>query len=291
MNCTYCGTRNSEGDHRCRRCGRRLHLPTAQPVPVPYPATKSSAAPALAEGETAPRESARAALPELPPRQRGLFPSQVLQFEDYSVPRKPPARPQRRPSKPRKQPARSAATRRRERLEAAGQQAFDLQPARPVAPPESKTGVTPARCCQHPVAHPVHRLIAATLDFSLIVTGLGLFLAILRVVGGAAALNVLSIPIIVAVAGGILVFYRALWWLAGRDSPGMIWSRLRLLDFDGRVPSRKQRAHRFAGTFLSVAAGGLGLIWAIGDEEKLGWNDHISRTFPTPRPPSEDRHG
>jgi hypothetical protein len=32
---------------------------------------------------------------------------------------------------------------------------------------------------------------------------------------------------------------------------------------------------------LSFCAGGIGLLWALVDEEKLTWHDHISKTFPT----------
>ena len=82
---------------------------------------------------------------------------------------------------------------------------------------------------------------------------------------------------------GISILYKGLWWLADGDSPGMVWCNLRLLNFTGQAPTRRQRAQRFAGTLLSLAAAGLGLIWALGDEEKLGWNDHISKTFRSPR--------
>ena len=115
--------------------------------------------------------------------------------------------------------------------------------------------------------------------------GVGLFLAVCQSLEGTAVLNSVSTVVFAATATGILCFYRLLWWLAGGDSPGMAWAKLRLLNFDGRPPTRSQRAQRFLGTCLSLAAGGLGLFWALGDEEKLGWNDHISKTFPTPRPP------
>jgi hypothetical protein len=32
---------------------------------------------------------------------------------------------------------------------------------------------------------------------------------------------------------------------------------------------------------LSVVSAGLGLVWALVDEENLTWHDHISKTFPT----------
>jgi len=40
---------------------------------------------------------------------------------------------------------------------------------------------------------------------------------------------------------------------------------------------------RFAATWLSFCSGGLGLLWAVADEENLTWHDHISKTFPTIR--------
>ena len=51
---------------------------------------------------------------------------------------------------------------------------------------------------------------------------------------------------------------------------------------DGRNPNREQRVYRMAAGCLSVMAAGLGLMWALVDEESLTWHDHISKTFPTP---------
>ena len=40
---------------------------------------------------------------------------------------------------------------------------------------------------------------------------------------------------------------------------------------------------RMAGGLLSVISVGLGLLWAVFDEDRLTWHDHVSRTFPTIR--------
>jgi hypothetical protein len=55
-----------------------------------------------------------------------------------------------------------------------------------------------------------------------------------------------------------------------------------LVNFDGQKPTQRQRFQRLASGFLSLFAAGLGLLWALVDEETLTWHDHISRTFPTP---------
>jgi hypothetical protein len=55
------------------------------------------------------------------------------------------------------------------------------------------------------------------------------------------------------------------------------------VDFDGRRPDREQRGVRQVAGLLSLLSAGLGLVWALVDEEKLTWHDHISKTFPTPK--------
>jgi hypothetical protein len=53
------------------------------------------------------------------------------------------------------------------------------------------------------------------------------------------------------------------------------------VDFDGREPDRDRRGMRQVAGLLSLISAGLGLVWALVDEEKLTWHDHISKTFPT----------
>ena len=100
--------------------------------------------------------------------------------------------------------------------------------------------------------------------------------------GGHPILNAKSLPLLAAVVTAIVVFYKVLWCLAGGDSAGMRWAHLTLVDFDGRAPDRRQRFYRLASGWLSFLAAGIGLLWALVDEETLTWHDHISKTFPTP---------
>gem|GEM_PF-3582122 len=276
MNCTYCGTRNVDEDHRCKRCGRRLGL---NPTPVlagSYQSVQGSAAPRLDERQAVPGAVAEAALaePQRPPRQKSLFPQPVLRFEEYAPMEK---RPRRRDGTGDgvRRPPRRRRSRKLERLEKAGQQRLPLETPMPALPPETKSGVPSAKCCTEKVASPVHRLLAALIDGAIVASGLVVVFAMFYGAGGVAALESLH-PAVFALAGvGVLALYKALWWLADGDSPGMACCNLRLLNFTGRRPNRAQRAHRFAATCLSLAAAGLGLLWALGDEERLCWNDHL----------------
>jgi uncharacterized RDD family membrane protein YckC len=62
----------------------------------------------------------------------------------------------------------------------------------------------------------------------------------------------------------------------------MRFAGLKLVDFDGHPPDREQRGLRQLASLLSIVSAGLGLVWALVDEENLAWHDHISKTFPTP---------
>ena len=136
--------------------------------------------------------------------------------------------------------------------------------------------------CDAPVALPVHRLMAVAADASMIAIALGLFLAIFYLSGGRLVFTKSSLFLFAGVIGAVVFLYRMLWCLGGGDTPGMRFAGLRLVDFDGRRPEREQRTIRLAASMLSIVSAGLGLVWALVDEENLTWHDHISKTFPTP---------
>lgn len=86
----------------------------------------------------------------------------------------------------------------------------------------------------------------------------------------------------------VLLGYKLLWCLVGADSFGLCIQGLRVVDFDGKPVRQDQRLKRLAAAHLSAGVG-IGLLWAVFDEEKLSWHDHISRTFITVDGPPADR--
>jgi uncharacterized RDD family membrane protein YckC len=142
--------------------------------------------------------------------------------------------------------------------------------------------------CDVPVALPAHRTIAAMFDGAMVLLAVGLFLGIFSfalsifgIDGGITAINAGNAIFFLGIAVVVTIFYRALWWIGNGDTPGMRFAGLRLVDFDGRVPDRDRRGMRQVAGVLSLISAGLGLVWALVDEEKLTWHDHISKTFPT----------
>jgi uncharacterized RDD family membrane protein YckC len=124
--------------------------------------------------------------------------------------------------------------------------------------------------------------MAASVDISAVLIALGLFGVIAFVCGVDLSFSRQTTPYFIVAAFCTAMFYRLLWFFGNGDSPGMRFAGLRLVDFDGRTPTREQRLRRQLVSLLSVLSAGLGLAWALVDEENLTWHDHISKTFPTP---------
>jgi uncharacterized RDD family membrane protein YckC len=136
--------------------------------------------------------------------------------------------------------------------------------------------------CGAPVALPVHRIMAFTVDASMVLISLGIFAGIFVAGSATIVVNQSALLMYGAAVAVTLTVYRLMWCLANTDSIGMRSCGLRLITFDGLIPERKQRVQRLIASYVSVMPGGLGLLWALADEEKLTWHDHMSKTFPTP---------
>ena len=123
------------------------------------------------------------------------------------------------------------------------------------------------------------RLMAVVVDGALIT---GAFLAAAMV----AAANAKDLPnlheIELGAAGALAVIgalYQALFFTLADATPGMKYARIFLCAFDGQRPTRAQRRGRLGALLLSLLPVGLGVAWAIFDEEHLSWHDRLSRTY------------
>ena len=292
MNCEHCASWNAEDEHRCTRCGRRLKVNGTNVAG--YPASRSAPAFAFAEQPSVVVEVEEPAL--LPdasiPQEVALHQfagSKVIPFESFAADRIEPitfaASPARAPSAVEAKPAAAVRPKASRPLATAekkdAQSGLDFLLPPPQGPRTLKTQVEAVIYCDAEVATPKHRAIAAAIDGGMIFIGFGLFLFAFHLMGGMFRFNKQTIPFFIAVFGTLAMFYGLLWIWADRQTVGMRWTGLRLIDFDGFPADRRARSLRAVGACLSFCAGGLGLLWALADEEKLAWHDHISKTFPT----------
>ena len=284
MTCGYCGSRNADGEHRCRRCGRRpgdtlngdfalartdgALAAAPEPLPIAEPA----------EDAPAPRHPGR-------PVQGTLFAarpvSKIIPIEAYSNARVEPKPAPRTPAEKKPPAERKPAARRSPRASEL-QESLDFLPAMPAKPRTLGTTVEAVIYCEAPVATTLHRALAAALDWSMVLIGYALFLLSYRMAGGEFIFTRTGALAFAAALPLVALTYGLFWTVAGTETPGMRWMQLRLITFDGFPPEPRQRVMRFAGSCLSLCTV-IGLLWSLADEESLTWQDHISRTFPTPR--------
>jgi uncharacterized RDD family membrane protein YckC len=287
MQCKYCQNWNEADELRCVRCGRRMHLAAPRSAPDVYPASRAATATAPAFESIPGGQPLAAAPPERADYQPSLF--RDAAYRDavagpkvIPIPMLTPSHPGTRTQAPRKtRPVTSRARRASDSQQAfsSSQQSLDFRGAPATA---LGTEVHAVIYCDAPVALPAHRMIAAAFDASMVLIAVGLFLGIFFLSGGMLLLSKQNAPFLVSVAALLTLFYRFLWVLGNGETPGMRFAGLRLVNFDGRSPDRDQRAFRQVSSLLSFLSAGLGLVWALVDEENLTWHDHISKTFPTP---------
>jgi uncharacterized RDD family membrane protein YckC len=133
-----------------------------------------------------------------------------------------------------------------------------------------------------PVASLAERRRAAGLDFALLIFSHGGMLALFTVLGGRIGFNRLDL----VVSGATLVLfyaqYFALFTIFGGATPGMMIRGLRVVSFDGSVPTSRQMAWRSFGYLISAGTCFLGFVWALWDEDHLCWQDRISQTYLSP---------
>ena len=291
MHCQYCGLVNGEDDHRCLRCGRRM-TGIVIAAPTSYIGANALAVSAMTYPENDREVSpSRAAAPEQPPLfQNAQLPSQkVILFPglpgNIAVPK-----PQAAPRAPSKKAAPGAPS--------AGQGNLDFRPNAAQGERILATGVPAQVYGDGRVAPPMRRLTAGAMDVAMVLLGFGVFAGAASLAGsfltssavvGAAASGAhasgfgtgKAIWITLAIAlFFISLFYGLVWALASRETAGMNWTQLQLVTFDGSALDGRNRAIRFISAWLSYCSGGLGLLWALADEENLAFHDHISKTYP-----------
>jgi uncharacterized RDD family membrane protein YckC len=123
------------------------------------------------------------------------------------------------------------------------------------------------------------RAMAGVVDLALIA---GAFLAA-ALLAGANMDQVPSMRLLeIGACAGMLVaglLYQAFFFTLGVRTPGMKYARVSLCTFDNQFPTRMQSLGRLGAQMLSVLPLGLGLAWALFDEDHLCWHDRVSKTY------------
>jgi len=75
------------------------------------------------------------------------------------------------------------------------------------------------------------------------------------------------------------LLYQLLFFSLADATPGMRYAKIALCTFDDENPTRSALRGRIAALLLSALPLGLGFLWAVFDEDSLGWHDRITQTY------------
>jgi uncharacterized RDD family membrane protein YckC len=148
------------------------------------------------------------------------------------------------------------------------------------AAPPSGASVSPSHL--YPVARLPERRRAAAVDVVLLLFSYGGMLALFTVLGGHIGFNRLDLLVAGATLALFYAQYFALFTVFGGSTPGMMLRSLRVVSFDGGMPTSRQMLWRSFGYVISAGACFLGFLWALWDDDQLCWQDRISQTYLTP---------
>jgi uncharacterized RDD family membrane protein YckC len=123
------------------------------------------------------------------------------------------------------------------------------------------------------------RLVAPLVDAALIATILlGPALVVASRFGHSRPTKIAELgAVLVILLAGML--YHTLCLLLAGATPGMNLAGISLCTFDDQIPTRDQLRSRLGALLLSLLPVGLGIAWALFDEDHLSWHDRLSKTY------------
>jgi uncharacterized RDD family membrane protein YckC len=81
------------------------------------------------------------------------------------------------------------------------------------------------------------------------------------------------------VLGGLFLFYQWLFMSFGGGTLGMRYAQIAVCTFEDENPTRHTMRRRVVASVLSLLPLGLGFLWALFDEDSLGWHDRMTRSY------------
>ncbi len=124
------------------------------------------------------------------------------------------------------------------------------------------------------------RVMAVTVDLVLIASAFLGFVAIAAHIAQEFPTGIPAAIITGVVLLCLYALYQALFFTLSEQTPGMRYARLGFCTLEDDNPTRSAIRRRFFALGVALCPIGLGVFWAIFDEDRLGWHDRISRMYP-----------
>jgi uncharacterized RDD family membrane protein YckC len=123
------------------------------------------------------------------------------------------------------------------------------------------------------------RLYAALLDSLIVAVATALFGMTAMKMGVLLPQGKAAVAVAAMVPGLLWAIYQYIFLVYAGFTPGMQMAHLGICTFDDEPARRAARRWRAIAMVLSAAPLGLGLLWALVDEDTLCWHDRMSRSY------------
>ena len=126
------------------------------------------------------------------------------------------------------------------------------------------------------------RLMAVTVDLAVTAGAALAFVGIAAHLTQELPTGIPAAIIVGVVLVSLYALYQGLFFTFSDQTPGMRYARIGFCTFKDENPTRSAIRRRFFALGLALFPLGLGVLWALLDEDGLGWHDRISRIYPRP---------
>ena len=132
------------------------------------------------------------------------------------------------------------------------------------------------------------RVFAGVVDGLIVLMASAIFVLIASKLSVQAPDGKAGIALVAALPCLLWAIYEYVFLVHAGGTPGMEMAHIGLATFDGYAVPRAMRRWRALAMMLAGFSLGLGLLWALLDEDTLCWHDRITKTYPVRIPqPSE----
>jgi uncharacterized RDD family membrane protein YckC len=157
------------------------------------------------------------------------------------------------------------------------------EPRGQTAGSDSQTDYRPEDAGQaRPVLHTASlgdRALSALVDLAIVWASFLLFVVVFALCTAHPPLDKTALECGGVVLAGLFLFYHWLFMSYGGGTLGMRYAQIAICTFDDENPTRQVMRRRVAASLLSLLPLGLGFLWALFDEDGLGWHDRMTRSY------------
>ena len=123
------------------------------------------------------------------------------------------------------------------------------------------------------------RAMASLLDAGIVLAAVVMFAAVFAEVAGQIPGGWPGVAALAGVTLVLHVLYGLFFFTLSDQTPGMRYARIGFCTFADENPTRAALRRRVLTQLLALAPLGMGLLWALLDEDRLGWHDRLSRMY------------